>query len=92
MPPPAGLGGNEGQSGGLDALKPGLANPFGFAGGMRGLNVPGGFGGRSGATRERRTRRHIRGIHGHEPPGYRKDQFERDRHPVCTQAANSGVA
>lgn len=53
VPPPAGLGGNEGQSGGLDALKPGLANPFGFAGGMRGLNVPGGFGGRSGATRQR---------------------------------------
>jgi hypothetical protein len=53
VPPPAGLGGNEGQSGGLDALKPGLANPIGFAGGMRGLNVPGGFGGRSGATRER---------------------------------------
>jgi hypothetical protein len=53
VPPPAGLGGNEGQSGGLDALTPGLANPFGFAGGMRGLNVPGGFGGRSGATRQR---------------------------------------
>jgi hypothetical protein len=53
MPPPAGLGGNEGQGGGLDALKPDLANPFGFAGGMRGLNVPGGFGGRSGATRQR---------------------------------------
>jgi hypothetical protein len=53
VPPPPGLGGNEGQSGGLDALKPGLANPVGFAGGMRGLNVPGGFGGRSGATRER---------------------------------------
>src|SRR5690349_19558590 len=53
VPPPAGLGGNEGQSGGLDALKPGLASPFGFPGGMRGLNVPGGFGGRSGATRQR---------------------------------------
>jgi hypothetical protein len=53
VPPPAGLGGNDGQSGGLDALKPGLASPFGFAGGMRGLNVPGGFGGRSGATRQR---------------------------------------
>lgn len=53
VPPPAGLGGNEGQSGGPDALKPGLANPFGFPGGMRGLNVPGGFGGRSGATRQR---------------------------------------
>ena len=53
VPPPAGLGGNTGQSGGLDALQPGLANPFGFAGGMRGLNIPGGFSGRSGATRQR---------------------------------------
>jgi hypothetical protein len=53
VPPPPGLGGNAGQSGGLDGPQPGLANPFGFAGGMRGLNVPGGFGGRSGATRQR---------------------------------------
>jgi hypothetical protein len=53
VPPPPGLGTNLGQGGGLDAAVPGKGNLVGFAGGMGGLFVPGGFGGRSGATREK---------------------------------------
>jgi hypothetical protein len=54
VPPPPGLGSNMGQGGGIDMVKPdGLANPIGFAGGMGGINVPGGFGGRSGSTKEK---------------------------------------
>ena len=54
VPPPPGLGDNSGQGGGLDLSKPdATANPVGFAGGMGGINVPGGFGGRSGATKEK---------------------------------------
>jgi hypothetical protein len=52
IPPPPGIGGSKGQGGGLDALNPGKGNPFGMAGGMGGKFMPGGFGGRSGATRE----------------------------------------
>jgi hypothetical protein len=51
IPPPPGLGGSEGQGGGIDAPKAGLGNLTGLPGGMHGINVPGGFGGRSGATR-----------------------------------------
>ncbi len=51
MPPPPGFGG--GQGAGLAALDPGRASMFGTSGGMGGLRfVPGGFAGRSGATRE----------------------------------------
>ena len=54
IPPPPGLGDNSGQGGGLDLVKPeATANPVGIAGGMSGINVPGGFGGRSGATKEK---------------------------------------
>jgi hypothetical protein len=54
IPPPPGLGDNSGQGGGLDLIKPdATANPVGSAGGMGGINVPGGFGGRSGATKEK---------------------------------------
>lgn len=54
LPAPPGLGGNTGQGGGADAGIFGKANPLGFSGGMNGpLMLPGGFGGRSGATRER---------------------------------------
>jgi hypothetical protein len=56
VPPPPGFGGNQGQSGGVDADKLGLANPVGFQGGMQGLLIPGGIGGRSGATREQLVR------------------------------------
>ena len=54
IPPPPGLGGSMGQGGGLDLTKPdATANPIGAAGGMGGIFVPGGFGGRTGATREK---------------------------------------
>jgi hypothetical protein len=56
VPPPPGLGGSEGQGGGLDAPSFGLANPVGFAGGMKGIYAPGGFGGRSGATKDQLLR------------------------------------
>jgi hypothetical protein len=56
IPPPPGLGGSEGQSGGLENAIKGLANPFGDPGGMKGIYVPGGFGGRSGSTREQMVR------------------------------------
>jgi hypothetical protein len=53
LPPPPGFGG-VGQGGGVDSSKPGAGNPFGFEGGMGGpLAVPGGFAGRSGATRQK---------------------------------------
>jgi hypothetical protein len=56
LPPPPGLGGNTGQGGGADADLLGRGNPFGFSGGMSGpLMLPGSFGGRSGATKERMT-------------------------------------
>jgi hypothetical protein len=52
LPPPPGLG--QGTGGGIQALTPGQASPFGTPGGYGGLlAVPGGFGGRSGATRVR---------------------------------------
>ena len=54
IPPPPGLGGSMGQGGGLDFTKPdATASSIGAAGGMGGINVPGGFGGRSGATKEK---------------------------------------
>jgi hypothetical protein len=54
LPPPPGLGDNRGQGGGMDSGVFGGGNPLGFPGGMNGpLMMPGGFGGRSGATRER---------------------------------------
>ncbi|MFN4259060.1 MAG: prenyltransferase/squalene oxidase repeat-containing protein [Gemmataceae bacterium] len=49
IPPPPGVG--RGQGGAPDGV--GAGNPMGFAGGFQGLYQPGGFGGRSGATRER---------------------------------------
>jgi hypothetical protein len=52
VPPPPGFGGNKGQGGGLESLTPGKGSLVGFAGGMGGTFVPGGFGGRSGSTRE----------------------------------------
>lgn len=51
IPPPPGLG--SGQGGGIDAAMAGKASPIGMAGGMGGLLTPGGFGGRSGGTREK---------------------------------------
>jgi hypothetical protein len=56
IPPPPGLGGSEGQGGGLKNEIAGLARPDGFAGGMSGLFSPGSFGGRSGSTREKLVR------------------------------------
>jgi hypothetical protein len=56
VPPPPGLGGNQGQSGGVDDKKFGLASPVGYQGGMQGLLIPGGIGGRSGSTREQLLR------------------------------------
>jgi hypothetical protein len=53
VPPPPGLGTSQGQGGGVDAPNPGKANLIGLPGGIGGpLMRPGGFGGRSGATRE----------------------------------------
>jgi hypothetical protein len=55
VPPPAGFG-NDGQGGGTSGLL-GSGNFVGIEGGMGGLKmIPGGFGGRSGATRERMVR------------------------------------
>lgn len=54
--PPPGIGGNQGQGGGIDAALPGKGGMTGFAGGMGGLLVPGGFGGRSGSTRQQMLR------------------------------------
>jgi hypothetical protein len=58
IPPPPGFGGNTGQGGGIDdPNKFGAGNLFGTAGGMGGPKMlPGGFGGRSGATREQMVR------------------------------------
>lgn len=56
VPPPPGIGTNEGQGGGLDANIPGKANLLGMQGGMGGILVPGGIGGRSGATRQQLIR------------------------------------
>jgi hypothetical protein len=58
IPPPPGFGGNTGQGGGIDdPNKLGKGNLFGTAGGMGGPKMgPGGFGGRSGATREQMVR------------------------------------
>ncbi len=52
--PPPGLGGNVGQGGGLDSLMPGTGSLTGFVGGFPGGTfLPGGPGGRSGATRQK---------------------------------------
>jgi hypothetical protein len=53
IPPPPGMANAQGLGGGLDSDKPGLATLLpGPAGGLGGLNTPGGFGARmSGATR-----------------------------------------
>jgi hypothetical protein len=57
VPPPPGLGSSLGQGGGLESQPPGKGNLTGFAEGMGGpLFKPGGFGGRSGATREQMVR------------------------------------
>src|SRR5262245_335780 len=51
IPPPPGFG--SGQGGATDLTKVGNASAVGFAGGYGGPFVPGGFAGRSGATREK---------------------------------------
>jgi hypothetical protein len=52
VPPPPGFGG--GQGGGVESDKPGTGALQGFAGGVGGQKlIPGGMGGRSGATREK---------------------------------------
>ncbi|MBY0525538.1 MAG: terpene cyclase/mutase family protein [Gemmataceae bacterium] len=58
IPPPPGFGGSAGQGGGIDdPSRIGAGNLYGTAGGMGGPKlVPGGFGGRSGATREKMLR------------------------------------
>jgi hypothetical protein len=57
VPPPPGLGNNQGLASGLDAPKNGLASPFGDAPGgvLKGM-IAGGFSGRSGATKEQLIR------------------------------------
>src|SRR5262249_51160489 len=52
VPPPPGFGDNKGQGSALESLTPGKGNLFGTPGGLGGIFVPGGFGGRSGGTRE----------------------------------------
>jgi hypothetical protein len=55
LPPPPGFGG--GQGGGVDSPNAGKASLFGDAGGYGGPKmIPGGFAGRSGATREQMLR------------------------------------
>jgi hypothetical protein len=56
LPAPAGFG-NNGQEGNPESLLPGKGSFAGLDGGLGGLKMmPGGFGGRSGATRERMVR------------------------------------
>jgi len=56
VPPPPGFGG-VGQGGGVDSDRTGVGSLTGFAGGMGGPKLqPGGFGGRSGSTREKMLR------------------------------------
>lgn len=53
LPPPPGIGGNIGTGGGIDdPTRVGSGNLMGLAGGMGGKLIPGGFGGRSGSTRQ----------------------------------------
>src|SRR5262249_31555704 len=53
LPPPPGFGDSRGQGGGVESDKAGAGNLVGFAGGMGGPRLlAGGFGGRSGATRQ----------------------------------------
>src|SRR5262249_23463374 len=58
IPPPPGFGGNTGQGGGVDdPSKSGAGGMYGFAGGVGGPKLQaGGFGGRSGSTREKMIR------------------------------------
>jgi hypothetical protein len=51
IPLPPGAGGGTGKA--ADSADPGNGNLFGTLGGMGGIYVPGGFGGRSAATREK---------------------------------------
>ena len=54
LPPPAGIGGNIGHGAGVDSLTAGKGAMVGLAGGMGGFHyMPGGFAGRSGATRQK---------------------------------------
>lgn len=53
IPPPPGFGDNRGQGGGVESAIAGSGAMFGFAGGLGSAKlIPGGFGGRSGATRQ----------------------------------------
>jgi hypothetical protein len=53
VPPPPGLGGNDGQGGAIDSPKFGVGNLVGLPGGPNGQYVPGGFGPRgAGSTRQ----------------------------------------
>jgi hypothetical protein len=97
VPPPPGFG--KGQGGGLDSPISGQASLQGFAGGLGGLKMmPGGFGGRSGATRERMVREGggnglseaavARGIHwmvAHQAPDghWSLDGFHQHGHCNC---------
>jgi hypothetical protein len=54
IPPPPGVGGNIGHGAGIeDPTKIGTGAMTGLAGGLGGKMIPGGFGGRSGATRQK---------------------------------------
>src|SRR5262249_5873343 len=55
IPPPPGFGSVEG-TGGPSGTPAGMAHPTGLPGGMKGLMQPGGFGGRSAATRQQVVR------------------------------------
>lgn len=99
VPPPPGFGDNSGQGGGVDSLLGGKGNPIGFAGGLGGLKmIPGGFGGRSGATREQMLRegggntaseaavsRGLKWMALHQAPDghWSLDGFARDGHCHC---------
>jgi hypothetical protein len=50
VPPPPGFG-KDGTAGPINSAEAGLAQNFGLPGGMKGM-IPGGFGGRGGATRQ----------------------------------------
>jgi hypothetical protein len=100
IPPPAGLGPAPGQGGGVDAANPGKGSLIELPGGLSGgMMRPGGFGGRSGSTREQLLREGggnreseaavARGLlwlskHQATDGHWSLDAFDKDGHCNCT--------